>query len=185
VREHRYSFEIPHSAARIWALFQDYDRWTEYAPMVKRVDVLWPGDEHQNGRLRRVFYQMPDGPTGASLELVKDVTPERGHTYVMISRDGNDHVGHVRLEPLAPNRTMLYFDEEAEMDPTSTRSSTSTTRTTCAPRRNTSPTTRSIARTSSLPRAELRALPVRLGVDDHGCRSGCAGSTSKLLNSSR
>ena len=40
VREHRYSFEMPHSAARIWALFQDYDRWTDYAPMVKRVDVL-------------------------------------------------------------------------------------------------------------------------------------------------
>jgi len=34
MREHRYSFEMPHSAARIWALFQDYDRWTDYAPMV-------------------------------------------------------------------------------------------------------------------------------------------------------
>ena len=45
MREHRYSFEMPHAAARIWALFQDYDRWPDYAPMVKRVDVLWPGDE--------------------------------------------------------------------------------------------------------------------------------------------
>ena len=45
MREHRYEFEMPHSAARIWALFQDYDRWTDYAPMVKRVDVLYPGDE--------------------------------------------------------------------------------------------------------------------------------------------
>jgi hypothetical protein len=27
MREHRYSFEMPHSAARIWALFQD-----EYRP---------------------------------------------------------------------------------------------------------------------------------------------------------
>ncbi len=26
MREHRYSFEMPHSTARIWALFQDYDR---------------------------------------------------------------------------------------------------------------------------------------------------------------
>jgi methionyl-tRNA synthetase len=25
VREHRYSFEMPHSAARIWALFQRYE----------------------------------------------------------------------------------------------------------------------------------------------------------------
>ena len=64
MREHRYSFDIPHSAARIWALFQDYERWTDYAPMVKRVDVLWPGDEHHNGRLRRVIYQMPFGREG-------------------------------------------------------------------------------------------------------------------------
>ena len=42
---------MPHAAARIWALFQDYDRWTDYAPMVKRVDVLWPGDAEHNGRL--------------------------------------------------------------------------------------------------------------------------------------
>jgi hypothetical protein len=115
--EHEFSMEMPHSAARIWALLQDYDHWTDWSEMVHRVDVLWPGDEHQNGRLRRVFYQLPDGPTGASLELVKDVVPERGHTYVMISRDGNDHIGHVRLEPLGPNRTLLYFDEQADMDP--------------------------------------------------------------------
>ena len=36
---------MPHAAARIWALFQDYDRWPDYAPMVLRVEVLWPGDE--------------------------------------------------------------------------------------------------------------------------------------------
>ncbi|MES4793045.1 MAG: hypothetical protein C4321_08725, partial [Chloroflexota bacterium] len=59
MREHRFSVEFPHSAVRLWALFQDYDRWTEYAPMVKRVDVLWPGDEHHNGRLRRVVYRLP------------------------------------------------------------------------------------------------------------------------------
>src|SRR5438445_6148832 len=53
MREHRYELEMPHSAARIWALFQDYDRWTDYAPMVKRVDVLYPGDYDHNGRLRR------------------------------------------------------------------------------------------------------------------------------------
>ena len=119
--KHEYSEEFPHSAARIWAILQDYDHWTDWSEMVHRVDVLWPGDEHQNGRLRRVFYEMPDGPTGTSLELVKDVIPERGHTYVMISRDGNDNVGHVRLEPLGPNRTLLHFDEAANMDPEDVR----------------------------------------------------------------
>jgi hypothetical protein len=116
VREHRYSFEIPHSAARIWALFQDYDRWTDYAPMVKRVDVLWPGDEHHNGRLRRVIYQMPFGREGAALELVTDVEPERGYTYTMISRDaGNDQTGKIRLEPIDANRTRFYFEERYDL----------------------------------------------------------------------
>jgi hypothetical protein len=104
--------EMPHSAARIWALFQDYDRWTDYAPMVKRVDVLWPGDADHNGRLRRVIYKMPFGREGSALELVHDVTPERGYTYTMISRTpGDDQTGAVRLEPLAPNKTRFSFEE--------------------------------------------------------------------------
>ena len=112
MREHRYSFEMPHSARRIWALFQDYDRWTDYAPMVHRVDVLWPGDEHHNGRLRRVVYKMPFGRQGSALELVSDVEPERGYTYTMISHDpGNDQTGKVELEPLGPNRTLFRFEE--------------------------------------------------------------------------
>ena len=112
MREHRYSFEIPHSAARIWALFQDYDRWTEYAPMVKRVDVLWPGDADHNGRLRRVIYKMPFGREGSALELVTDVEPERGYTYTMISKDpGNDQTGRISLEPIGPNRTRFSFEE--------------------------------------------------------------------------
>ena len=114
---HEFSLEVPHSAARVWALLHDYDHWSDWSEMVERVDVLWPGDEHHNGRLRRVFYKLPDGQTGSSLELVTEAVRDRGHTYTMISRDGNDHVGHVRLEPLGPNRTMLHFDEEAEMDP--------------------------------------------------------------------
>ena len=113
---HEFDIELPHSAARLFALLHDYDHWTDWSAMVHRVDVLWPGDEHQNGRLRRVFFEMPDGPTGSSLELIKDVVPGRGHTYVMISRDGNDHLGHVRLDPLGPNRTLLHFDEQADMD---------------------------------------------------------------------
>jgi hypothetical protein len=107
---------MPHSAARIWALLHDYDHWTDWSAMVESVDVLWPGDEHHNGRLRRVFYKLPDGGTGSSLELVTEAVRDRGHTYTMISRDGNDHIGHVRLERLGPNQTLLHFDEEAEMD---------------------------------------------------------------------
>ncbi len=103
---------MPHAAARIWALFQDYDRWTDYAPMVKRVEVLWPGDEHHNGRLRRVIYKMPFGREGSALELVHDVEDGRGYTYTMISRDsGNDQTGKVRLDPIGPNRTRFSFEE--------------------------------------------------------------------------
>ena len=115
MREHRYSFEMPHAASRIWALFQDYDRWTDYAPMVIRVDVLWPGDERQNGRLRRVLYKMPGGRRGSALELVHDVeeSPEGyGYTYTMISSDpGNDQTGKVRLDPVGPDRTRFSFEE--------------------------------------------------------------------------
>ena len=103
---------MPHSARRVWALFQDYDRWPDYAPMVLRVDVLWPGDEHHNGRLRRVIYKLPLGRRGSALELVQDVEPERGYTYTMISSDpGNDQTGRVGLEPLGPNRTRFSFEE--------------------------------------------------------------------------
>jgi hypothetical protein len=116
MREHRYSFEMPHSVARIWALFQDYDRWTDYAPMVKRVEVLWPGDAHHNGRLRRVIYKMPMGREGSALELVHDVDEGHGYTYTMISRDpGNDQTGKVHLESLGPNRTRFEFEERYEL----------------------------------------------------------------------
>ena len=64
MREHRYSFEMPHSAARIWALFQDYDRWPDYAPMVERVDVLWPGDERPQ-RPTAVRRHLPDADRAA------------------------------------------------------------------------------------------------------------------------
>jgi Polyketide cyclase / dehydrase and lipid transport len=112
VQEHKYDFEMPHSARRVWALFQDYDRWTDYAPMVTRVDVLWPGDEHHNGRLRRVIYKMPFGRSGSALELVHDVEEGCGYTYTMISSDpGNDQTGKVHLEPLGPNRTRFEFEE--------------------------------------------------------------------------
>jgi len=112
MREHRYTLEMPHSHRRIWALFQDYDRWPDYAPMVARVDVLWPGDEHHNGRLRRVIFKLPFGRRGAALELVSDVEPERGYSYTMISTDpDNDQTGAIRLDPIGHNRTLFSFEE--------------------------------------------------------------------------
>jgi hypothetical protein len=112
MREHRYTLELPHSTARLWALMQDYPRWTEYAPMVLRVEVLHPGDAHGNGLLRRVVYRLPFGRVGSALELVTEIQPERGYTYTMISRTpGNDQTGRVRLEPVGPRQTRLHFEE--------------------------------------------------------------------------
>jgi hypothetical protein len=117
IREHRYSVEFPHSAERLWALMQDYARWTDYAPMVIRVDVLHPGDAAGNGLLRRVIYRLPLGRQGSALELVTEVEPARGYTYRMISRTpGNDQTGRVLLEPLGPNRTRLRFEERYKLD---------------------------------------------------------------------
>ncbi len=112
MREHRYSVALPHSAERLWALMQDYDNWTQYAPMVIRVDVLHPGDDAGNGLLRRVVYRLPLGRRGSALELVTDVEEARGYAYTIISRmSGNDQTGRVRLEPLGPNQTRLHFEE--------------------------------------------------------------------------
>ncbi|HLG01012.1 MAG TPA: SRPBCC family protein [Acidimicrobiia bacterium] len=117
MREHRYTLDIPHSCERMWALFQDYDRWTEYAPMVIAVEILNPGDEGGNGLLRRVIYKMPLGRKGSALELVRDVERANnatggGYTYTMISREpGNDQTGTVRLEPTGPNSCRLRFEE--------------------------------------------------------------------------
>lgn len=112
MREHRYSLEMPHSAARIWALMQDYPRWSAYAPMVIRVEVLHPGDAGGNGLLRRVVYRLPLGRVGTALELVTEVQPERGYTYTMIGRaTGNDQTGRLRLEPIEGSRTRLHFEE--------------------------------------------------------------------------
>jgi hypothetical protein len=112
VREHRASFDLPHPPERVWALMQDYARWTEYAPMVLRVEVLHPGDARGNGLLRRVVYRMPFGRNGCALELVTDVTPAQGYTYTMISRTpGNDQTGRVRLERVGAARTRLHFEE--------------------------------------------------------------------------
>jgi len=112
VREHRFTVEFPHPVERVWALFQRYDLWTQYAPMVIGVEVVHPGDERGNGLLRRVIYKMPLGRKGSALELVTDVDPGRGYNYTMLSRrPGNDQTGRVTLEPLGPGRTRLHFEE--------------------------------------------------------------------------
>jgi ribosome-associated toxin RatA of RatAB toxin-antitoxin module len=117
VREHRYSVELPHRAERLWALMQDYERWTDYAPMVQRVEVLHAGDARGNGLLRRVVYRMPLGRTGCALELVTQVEPARGYAYTMLSRTpGNDQTGRLRLEPLGPARTRLHFEERYHLE---------------------------------------------------------------------
>ena len=111
MREHRFAIDMPHPPARVWALMQDYARWTEYAPMVRRVDVLHGGDAEGNGLLRRVIYRMPFGREGSALELVTEVKPEAGYTYTMISREpGNDQTGRVSLEP-TPAGCRLRFEE--------------------------------------------------------------------------
>ncbi len=112
MREHRYTLDLPHSPARVWALMQDYDRWPEFAPAVIEVQVLHPGDADGNGLLRRVVYPLPLGRRGAALELVTEVIPDGGYTYTMLSREpGNDQTGRVRLEHAGPNRTRLHFEE--------------------------------------------------------------------------
>jgi hypothetical protein len=117
MREHRWSIELPHAAERLWALMQDYDRWTEYAPMVIAVEVLHPGDAAGNGLLRRVVYRMPFGRRGSALELVTDVEPARGYTYTMIARrPGNDQTGRLRLEPLGDRKVRLHFEERFHIE---------------------------------------------------------------------
>jgi hypothetical protein len=112
VREHRYSIDMPHAPERIWALMQDYPSWTNYAPMVIRVDVLHPGDAEGNGLLRRVVFKMPLGRKGTALELVTNVKASQGYDYTMISSDpGNDQTGKVTLERVGPNATRLHFEE--------------------------------------------------------------------------
>jgi len=112
MREHEYTVELPHAAPRLWALFQRYDLWKEYAPAVLDVEIVYPGDDGGNGLLRRVVYPLPFGRRGESFELVKNVTPGVGYDYVMI-RSGLE--GSVTLEPIGPNRTRLRFRERFHM----------------------------------------------------------------------
>lgn len=108
MRRHEYDIELPFAPRRLWALFQRYDLWKEYAPAVLDVEIVYPGDAEGNGLLRRVVYPMPFGRRGESLELVKNVRPGKGYDYVMLR---GDFTGSVSLEPVGPNRTRLRFRE--------------------------------------------------------------------------
>jgi hypothetical protein len=112
VRRHEFTIDVPHSPARLWALFQRYDLWKEYAPAVLDVEIVYPGDVQGNGLLRRVIYPLPFGRRGESLELVTNVRPNAGYDYVML-RSGLS--GSMALERLGPNRTRLRFRESFHM----------------------------------------------------------------------
>src|SRR5262249_4839629 len=84
MREHEFTIDLPESAARLWALFQRYDLWREYAPAVVDVEIVWPGDPEGNGLLRKVIYPLPFGRRGESFELVKNVRAGHGYDYVML-----------------------------------------------------------------------------------------------------
>ena len=112
MRRHEFTVELPQSARRLWALFQRYDLWKEYAPGVLDVEIVHPGDAAGNGLLRRVVYPLPFGRRGESFELVRNVRENEGYDYVML-RTGLS--GSMRLEPLGPNWTRLRFRETFHM----------------------------------------------------------------------
>ena len=117
MREHRYSLDLPHSPARIWALMREnalcfsvpptHDRWSEYAPMVLSTEVAEPGDERGNGMLRLLVFKKLFGQRGLARERVTDVEPEVGYTFHM-----GREIGTVRFERLGPNRTRIHFYEQ-------------------------------------------------------------------------
>lgn len=112
MRHHQFELEMQFSAPRIWALFQRYDLWKEYAPSVLEVEIVYPGDANGNGLLRKVIYPLPFGRRGESFELVTNVKPERGYDYLML-RSGLS--GSMSLEPLAGNRARITFHESFHM----------------------------------------------------------------------
>ena len=114
MKEYGYSIDLPHSAARVWAIMQDYDKWCEFAgPMVRSVTVLESGDEKGNELVRSVNYKLPLGFKGNSVETISDVEPGVGYTYT--SKKGT--VGKMRLEALGDNETRLHFEEKLKLNP--------------------------------------------------------------------
>jgi hypothetical protein len=112
MRTHEFTVDLPHGRERLWALFQRYDLWKEYAPAVLDVEVVWPGDAHGDGLLRRVVHPLPFGRRGESFELVTNVRPAEGYDYRML-RTGLS--GSLTLERLGPNATRLRFRERFDL----------------------------------------------------------------------
>ena len=74
MREYGYSLDLPHSAGRVWAIMQDYDRWHLFAgPMVTGIRVLEHGDKDGNGLVRCVNYKLPLGFKGESIETISQI----------------------------------------------------------------------------------------------------------------
>ena len=112
MREYKYSIDIRHSAARIWAIMNDYDKWSEFTkPLVTGVKVVKSGDETGNGLVRRVNYKLPLGFRGTSIETVHDVEPGVGYTYSSLKGT----VGKIKLEKLGADKTRLYFEEKLKL----------------------------------------------------------------------
>ena len=112
MRHHEFTIDLPVAPARLWALFQRYDLWKEFAPSVLDVEIVYPGDADGNGLLRKVIYPLPFGRRGESFELVKNVKPNAGYDYVML-RTGLS--GSMHLERLGPGHARLRFRESFHM----------------------------------------------------------------------
>jgi hypothetical protein len=112
MREHEFTVDLPHGPRSLWALFQRYYLWKEFAPAVLDVEIVYPGDADGNGLLRKVVYPLPFGRRGESFELVTNVRANVGYDYVML-RSGLS--GSLTLEPLGPDRTRLRFRERFHM----------------------------------------------------------------------
>jgi hypothetical protein len=114
VKEYGYFIDLPHSPARVWAIMQDYEKWSEFAgPFVTRVEVLNKGDENGIGLTRAVNYKLPLGFRGKSIETISNLVPGVGYTYT--SRKGT--IGTLKLEKLAENLTRLHFTEYLKLNP--------------------------------------------------------------------
>jgi ribosome-associated toxin RatA of RatAB toxin-antitoxin module len=114
MKEYGYSIDLPHSADRIWALMQDYDKWPEFAkPMVTGIEIVNKGDENGNGLIRRVNYKLPLGFKGTSIETISDIESGVGYTYTSLKGT----IGKIKLEPIGENNTRLHFEEKLKLKP--------------------------------------------------------------------
>ena len=113
MKEYKYSIDLPHPVAKVWAIMQDYDQWPEFAkPMVTGIEVVNAGDDTGNGLVRHVNYRLPFGLRGTSIETVHDVEPGVGYTYTSLKGT----VGKIRLDGSGPDETRLHFEEKMKLN---------------------------------------------------------------------